>query len=110
MADFQKALQQRDIGTKVNNPLFIGSLNIALCFHPLCQTQPAPLATAVPHAIPPVFKPRKVGNINIETVVVEYHKPLEMPRNLLIVLVSGCMAYSYTIHYGIPLHIHYGRE
>ena len=27
-----------------------------------------------------------------------------MPRNLLIVLVSGCMAYSYTIHYGIPVH------
>ena len=31
-----------------------------------CQTQPASLATAVPHAIPPVVKPRKVGNINID--------------------------------------------
>ena len=72
-------------------------------------TQPA--ATAVPHAIPPVVKPGKVGNINIDKCCGKVSGVLlEMPRNLLIVLVSGCMAYSYTIHYGIPLHIHYGRE
>ncbi|CAI8053636.1 hypothetical protein GBAR_LOCUS29319, partial [Geodia barretti] len=46
VADFQKA--QRDSETQRT------------------KTQPAPLATAVPHAIPPVVKPRKVGNINID--------------------------------------------
>ncbi|CAI7992700.1 Raf homolog serine/threonine-protein kinase Raf, partial [Geodia barretti] len=40
VADFQKALQQRDSETQ--------------------STKPAPLATAVPHATPPVVKPRKL--------------------------------------------------
>ena len=40
---------------------------ILLCVSTLfCQTQPASLAIAVPHAQPPAVKPRKVGNINID--------------------------------------------